>query len=61
MALLLLYAKQWLYAIGALAHVVAALAVFTSISVDFGIVPYSQFTFFALWFNLVFYVGKSTL
>jgi len=54
---LLFYGKQYGFALGALAHLVSAVNVFTGIVDNFGIATYNVISFFGLWLHIAFMVA----
>jgi len=54
---LLFYGKQYGFALGALAHVVSAVNVFTGIVDNVGIGTYNVISFFGLWLHIAFIVA----
>jgi len=57
MPLLLFYGKQPVLAVGSLAHVAAALLVFTEFVHDIGIVTFNVLSFFAVWLHVGFIIA----
>jgi len=54
MVLLLLWAKQWVFFIGALGHVWSAVSVFADCIDNFGVLPYNLAIFFGIWSHIGF-------